>query len=79
MLTHFVTEIHAREGVFVVKKTVVKRFTLKAETVKTLRGIELMEVAGGISTDACPLSMDPRDPCQCTRGLSGCDSPEQHA
>jgi hypothetical protein len=68
--------------VFVVKKTVVKRFALKGETVRTLQGIELLQIAGALSTvacvsDGCPQSLDPTRPCQCTQGLSSCQTPDQ--
>lgn len=65
------------------KKTVVKRFVLKGETVRTLRGIELLQVVGAQTTDACgtnkgcPPSFIATAPCQCTAGGSGCASPDQ--
>lgn len=59
------------------KKSVVKRFVLKGETLRTLQNIELSQVAGGITGDACPRSMDPEHPCDCSDVKSTCNTTVQ--
>lgn len=62
------------------KKSVVKRLVLRAETVRALRGIELIDVMGGmesVSADPCPESHDPAVPCGCSKAESTCDTQDQ--
>jgi hypothetical protein len=60
------------------KKSAVKRFVLKGETVRALQSTELIEIVGGVvSGAACPPSVDPASPCQCTDVKSTCASTEQ--